>query len=70
MTTKKMQIHSTIDLDDLVEDIGILDDETIFEFIKSIDLHIAEYNFTKKLRDYFVEEIKKEDKAQKDMEKD
>lgn len=70
MPTKKLLIRSEIGIDDLVEEIVTLDDESIFNLIKTIDLQVADYNFTKKLRDYFVEEIKKEDKAQKDMEKD
>lgn len=60
MTTKKLSIHSEINLDDLVEEIVTLDDESIFNLIKSIDSQVAEYNFTKKLRDYFVKEIKNE----------
>lgn len=65
MTAKKLSIHANIDLDDLVEEIIVLDDESIFELIKSIDLQVADYDFTKKLRDYFVKEMKKEDEANK-----
>ena len=65
MPTKKITIHTNVDLDNLIEEIGTLNDETIFEFIKSIDMRVAEYNFTKKLRDYFVKEIKEEDEANK-----
>jgi hypothetical protein len=63
MPAKKLTIHSEIDLDDLVEEIVTLDDESIFNLIKTIDLQVADYDFTKKLRDYFVKEIEKEDKA-------
>ena len=63
MPAKKLTIHSEISLDDLAEEIKSLDDESIFELIKSIDLQVADYDFTKKLRDYFVKEMKKEDKA-------
>lgn len=65
MTAKKLSIHANIDLDDLVEEIIVLYDESIFELIKSIDLQVADYDFTKKLRDYFVKEMKKEDEANK-----
>lgn len=65
MTTKKLFIHSEINLDNLVEEIATLDDESIFELIKSIDSQVAEYNFTKKLRDYFVKEMKNEDASTK-----
>lgn len=61
MPAKKLTIHSEISLDDLAEEIKSLDDESIFELIKSIDLQVADYDFTKKLRDYFVKEMKKED---------
>ena len=65
MTKNKMLTHVEIDLDDLVEDISVLDDDTIFNFIKNLNLTVANYNFTKKLRDHFVKEIKEEDKANK-----
>ena len=35
--------------------------EEIFELIKSIDLEIGEYEFTRDLRDYFISEMEKED---------
>jgi len=63
MPAKKLTIHSEISLDDLAEEIKSLDDESIFELIKSIDLQVADYDFTKNLRDYFVKEMKKEDGA-------
>ena len=66
MTKNKMLTHIEIDLDDLVEDISVLDDDTIFNFIKNLDLTVADYSFTKRLRDHFVKEIKEEDKANKE----
>lgn len=63
MPAKKLTIHSEINLDDLVEEIVTLDDESIFNLIKTIDLQVADYDFTKNLRDYFVKEMKKEDGA-------
>lgn len=69
MTARKLQIHSEINLDDLVEEIVTLDDKSIFELIKSIDSQVAEYNFTKKLRDYFVNEMEYEDAAAKTFDK-
>ncbi len=65
MPAKKLLIRSEINLDDLVEEIVTLDDESIVNLIKTIDLQVADYDFTKKLRDYFVKEIKKEDVAKK-----
>ena len=63
MPAKKLSIRTDINLDDLVEEIVTLNDESIFDLIKSIDSQVADYDFTKKLRDYFVKEIKKEDGA-------
>lgn len=65
MPTQKLSIHSEIALDDLVEEICDLDDESIIDFIKSIDLRVADYDFTKTMRDYFVKEMKKEEEARK-----
>jgi hypothetical protein len=39
-----------------------LSKDDLLEFIKEIDLSVAEYDFTAKLRDYFVLEMAKEDK--------
>jgi hypothetical protein len=63
MPAKKLVIRSEVNLDDLVEEIVTLDDKSIFNLIKTIDLQVADYDFTKKLRDYFVKEMKKEDGA-------
>jgi hypothetical protein len=63
MPAKKLTIHSEIDLDDLVGEIVTLGDEQIFDLIKAIDWQVADYDFTKKLRDYLVKEMEKEDKA-------
>lgn len=63
MPAKKLAIRSEVNLDDLVEEIVTLDDKSIFNLIKTIDLQVADCDFTKKLRDYFVKEMKKEDGA-------
>lgn len=36
--------------------------EELADFIKAIDLEVAEYDFTEELKNYFVKEIEKEDK--------
>jgi len=41
-----------------------LSKDEIINLVKAIDLEVAEYDFTIKLRDYFVKEIEKEDKLQ------
>ena len=48
---------------DLVEAILGLDNDTIFEVIKDIDMGVADYDFTNRLAKYFKEEIKKENEA-------
>lgn len=51
-----------MDLEDLAS--GIVSSsnaEEIFELIKELDLFVADYDFTLKLRDYFESEMKKED---------
>ena len=41
-----------------------LSKDEIINLVKAIDLEVAEYDFTIKLRDIFVKEIEKEDKLQ------
>ena len=53
----KILLHTEISTDDLIEDLIILDNETLVEIIKSIDRQCACYDFTKELRDYFVKEM-------------
>jgi len=53
-------------LDDLVEAILGLDNDTIVEVIKEIDRGVAAYEFTEKLEKYFKEEMKKENEAAED----
>lgn len=38
--------------------------DELIEFIKEIDLIVADYDFTNELKNYFVEEIKKEDEVE------
>lgn len=67
---KKQTIALNMEVDsyDLVSAIvdGLPDNE-IFNLIKNLDLRVADYTFTKALRDHFVNEIKKENEAAKAM---
>jgi hypothetical protein len=35
--------------------------DELFDFIKALDARVADYDFTNKLKSYFVEEIQQED---------
>ena len=62
-----VSIYLDIDIRELVQNITTsLTREELFDFIKEIDATIAEYDFTEKLRDYFVSEMEKEDEYMKE----
>lgn len=65
-----ISLNVTVESDDLVGAIvdGLPDNE-IFNLIKNLDLKVSDYTFTKALRDYFVNEIKEENKAARAMKK-
>lgn len=57
---KKLEILTNIKLSEIVEEIdGQLSHEEILEFIKSIDVVVADLDFTKQLHGYFDKEMKK-----------
>lgn len=60
----KLEVDANIDDEELIRQLirqNHRDD--LIDFIKSLDLAVAEYEFTEKLRDYFVEEMEKEDRG-------
>ena len=58
-----MKITVDIELDNLVGAIvQNWDKDQIFEYIRRLDLWVAEYDFTKRLKDHFVAEMEKEEK--------
>jgi hypothetical protein len=64
MTTKKekVMLRQEVTLDSLAY--SIADDcshEAVLKFIKTLDGLMEDYDFTKKLRDYFIKEIEEED---------
>lgn len=52
-------------LEEDIEDalIDWLSREELINFIKRVDRRIADYDFTKELRDYFISEVEGEDAA-------
>ncbi len=51
-----------MDLDDIVSELSNnLDYEDLLELIKQINIEVSDYDFTKKLKDYFVKEIENND---------
>ena len=62
-----MNIEINIDSDILVETIKkSMCKDDIFELIKALDLRVAEYDFTKRLQDYFTEQVAIEDAHDQD----
>lgn len=61
--TKKICVTAELDLNYLADCISDLDNKNIINFIKEVDGLVADYYFTKTLRDYFVKEIANEDAA-------
>jgi hypothetical protein len=59
----KIELHTEMSLDDLVRDLAELPNEKLVALIKELDSTCACYEFTQELRDFFVDEMKKEDEA-------
>ena len=56
----KISIELQIDVDELVRNLHMsLSRDEMFDLIKRLDLSEADYDFTKRLHDYFTEEIRK-----------
>ena len=63
---KQIALNIMVDSDDLVGAIvDKLQDNEIFDLIKNLDLKVSDYSFTVALRDYFVNEIKEENRVAK-----
>ena len=62
-----IRIGASVEVDDLIELItNQLDNEELFNFVKKLDLTVADWDFTDKLIDYF--EAEKQKKASEDKE--
>jgi hypothetical protein len=56
-----MNVNINIDLEEFARDIcNELNEDTLFKLIKDIDMGIASWNFTRRLHEYFDDEIKKD----------
>ncbi|MFD5308278.1 hypothetical protein [Streptomyces ardesiacus] len=53
MIGKKIWLEAEIDLDFLAHHMSDLPNELLLEFITSLDLRVAEWDFTAMIRDYF-----------------
>lgn len=58
---KKIFLRADLDVDELPEMLSdSLDHDELFEFVKALDLHVADWDFTDKLIAYFDgEKVKK-----------
>ena len=69
MDENKLMFEATLPIDTLIVRIREqLSLEGVFEFVKALDLAMADYDLTKNLRDHFVSEMEKESKH--DLEED
>ena len=59
--TRKIRMISDVGIHDLAKQISDLENKDISDLVKEIDGLVADYKFTKSLRDYFVKEIENED---------
>lgn len=59
MLSKTVPATINIDLCQLINELSELDEEVVFEFITQLEVAMLDWEFTEKLRDYFVEECKK-----------
>lgn len=61
-TRDTVSIESEVNLQSLVfQLVNNVSDDALFQLIMDIDTQVADYDFTKKLRDAFDEEIRQED---------
>ena len=57
---KDIQIYSRVSLTEILEILtDRLDPDELFEFIKMLDLSVADWDFTQKLSFYFNEEVER-----------
>lgn len=65
MTAKVKTVSMTAEynLHKVADSISYLPEDVVLDFIKELDGMMADYGFTKKLRDYCIKEIKNEDAA-------
>lgn len=58
-------VKTTIDTSEVICDlINSLSHEELIEFVKELDREVSDYDFTKDLRDYFLEEMEDEEEEE------
>lgn len=58
-------VKTTIDTSEVIYDlINSLSHEELIEFVKDLDREVSDYDFTKELRDYFLEEMEDEEEEE------
>lgn len=58
---------SHIDTSEIISDlIGTLTQEELVEFVKELNREVGEFDFTKELRDYFIEDVDEEEEEVED----
>lgn len=56
-----MKIEIKIEEKEIIEQLyNSATNDDLFDFIKALDARVAEYDFTNRLKEYFVKEIEKE----------
>jgi len=58
-------IYIEVDPDVIIEHMMALPDDEVFEFIKNLDYHMGDYDFTKRLQEHFNHEIEYEEEMAK-----
>lgn len=56
-----IQLHVDVNLEDIMHQLSFCDHEDIFNFIKALDLQVADWDFTEELYDYFADQMYKKD---------
>lgn len=59
---------SNIDTTEIISDlIGSLSHEELVEFVKDLNREVSDFDFTKELRDYFIDEMEDEEEEEYDF---
>lgn len=58
-------VKTIIDTSEVIYDlINSLSHEELIEFVKELDREVSDYDFTKELRDYFLDEMEDEEEEE------
>ena len=56
-----LKVESELPLDALAVQMAKTSHEVLIEFVKDLDAHVADMDFTRALRDFFIEEVRREE---------